>query len=68
MFKSPDPLEPAPKPAPFQGLRRRSTLPVEEAVVMTVRPEEVTFRRENEFGIWESKNGYGLVVRVRTRR
>lgn len=34
---------------------------------MTVRAEEVSFRRENELGIWESRNGYGIVVRVRKR-
>ncbi|KAK1573458.1 uncharacterized protein LY79DRAFT_525791 [Colletotrichum navitas] len=39
----------------------------EEDVVMKVRAEEVTFRRENEMGIWESMRGYGIVVRVRIR-
>ncbi|KAK2059673.1 hypothetical protein LY76DRAFT_15420 [Colletotrichum caudatum] len=37
-------------------------------VVMTVRAEEVTFRRENEMGIWESMRGYGIVARVRIRK
>lgn len=31
---------------------------------MDVRAEHVTFRRENEMGIWESKSGWGLVVRL----
>ena len=35
---------------------------------MTARAEEVTFRRENEMGIWESKTGWGVVVRVLLRR
>ena len=66
LFKSPDPLEPA----------RRTRRVGEkggagaggEGVVMTVREEEVTFRRENEMGIWESRSGFGVVVRVRSRR
>ncbi|KAK2017041.1 hypothetical protein LZ32DRAFT_655245 [Colletotrichum eremochloae] len=40
----------------------------EEDVFMTVRAEEVTFRRENEMGIWESMRGYGIVARVRIRK
>ncbi|OHE92448.1 hypothetical protein CORC01_12239 [Colletotrichum orchidophilum] len=40
----------------------------EEIVSMTVRAEEVTFRRENEMGIWESMRGFGIVARVRIRR
>ncbi|KAJ9160769.1 hypothetical protein NKR19_g2889, partial [Coniochaeta hoffmannii] len=39
-----------------------------EGVSMTVRAEEVTFRRENEFGVWESLSGFGIVVTVRVRR
>ncbi|KAK1997394.1 hypothetical protein LX36DRAFT_73581 [Colletotrichum falcatum] len=39
----------------------------EEDVVMTVRAEKVTFRRQNEMGIWEGMRGYGIVVRVRIR-
>lgn len=74
IFKSPDPVTPSPKPSPSfyyhtqQQQMGFPPLPSEEAVVMTVKAEEVTFRKENAFGIWESKNGYGLVVRVRTRR
>ncbi|KAH7320687.1 hypothetical protein B0I35DRAFT_477254 [Stachybotrys elegans] len=37
-------------------------------VAMTVKAEEVTFRKENDFGIWESKTGWGLVMRVRLLR
>ncbi|KAF4482695.1 hypothetical protein CGGC5_v009012 [Colletotrichum fructicola Nara gc5] len=40
----------------------------DEDVSMTVRSEEVTFRRENELGIWESMRGWGIVARVRIRR
>lgn len=32
------------------------------------RAEEVTFRRENEMGIWESKTGWGIVVHLTPRR
>ncbi|KAL5619648.1 hypothetical protein FOVSG1_001870 [Fusarium oxysporum f. sp. vasinfectum] len=40
----------------------------EEPVTMTVKAEEVTFRRENEMGIWEGKTGWGLVVKVKLRQ
>ncbi|KAG5938332.1 hypothetical protein E4U59_003821 [Claviceps monticola] len=33
-------------------------------VSMEVTAEEATFRRQNEMGIWESKTGWSLVVRV----
>ncbi|KAH6608283.1 nad-dependent epimerase dehydratase family [Trichoderma cornu-damae] len=36
-----------------------------DGVTMTARAEEVTFRRENELGIWETMTGWGIVVRVR---
>jgi len=39
----------------------------DEQVSMTAKAEEVTFRRENEFGVFESKSGHGIVVRVRTK-
>jgi hypothetical protein len=38
-----------------------------DAVKMTVRAEEVTFRKENEFGLWESRTGWGIVVTVRVK-
>ncbi|ROT35111.1 hypothetical protein SODALDRAFT_329287 [Sodiomyces alkalinus F11] len=37
-------------------------------VRMTAKAEEVTFRRENEMGIWESLSGWGIVVRIKMRR
>jgi hypothetical protein len=40
----------------------------DDAVSFTVKAEEVTFRRENEMGIWESKTGWGLVVRIRVKQ
>lgn len=52
-----------PPPQPSRAPRTE-----EDEVLITVKAEEVTFRRENSFGIWESKTGWGLVVRVRIRR
>ncbi len=40
----------------------------ESKVSMVVRADEVTFRRENDFGLWESLTGWGLVVVVRIRK
>ncbi|TPX11946.1 uncharacterized protein E0L32_007444 [Thyridium curvatum] len=40
----------------------------DDGVSMTVRADEVTFRRENEMGIWESMSGWALVVTLRIRR
>ncbi|TEA14150.1 hypothetical protein C8034_v003713 [Colletotrichum sidae] len=40
----------------------------EDDVTMTIRAEEVTFRKENEMGLWETTRGYGIVARVRIRR
>lgn len=40
----------------------------EDRVVMTVKPEEVAFRKENEFGVWESMSGWGIVVCIKIRR
>lgn len=38
---------------------------INEAVSMATRVEEVTLRRENEMGLWESKTGWAIVVRFR---
>ncbi|KAK4167032.1 hypothetical protein QBC43DRAFT_12408 [Cladorrhinum sp. PSN259] len=37
----------------------------EDAVKMIVRAREVTFRKENDFGVWEGRSGFGIVVSVR---
>ncbi|KAL2270695.1 hypothetical protein VTJ83DRAFT_66 [Remersonia thermophila] len=39
----------------------------EELVKMTVKADEITLRRENEFGVWETKTGWGVVVRVKVK-
>jgi hypothetical protein len=54
--------EPQPPPAPKPKVQE------EEPVTMVVKAEEVTFRRENEMGIWEGKTGWGLVIRVKIRQ
>ncbi|KAF6796475.1 hypothetical protein CSOJ01_13166 [Colletotrichum sojae] len=53
----------APAPAPPHSPARQ-----QDDVSMTVRAEEVTFRRENEMGIWEGMRGWSIVARVRIRR
>lgn len=73
--------KPEKKPSRFGGLLRRDA-PVpfldrtglasgaaeKEDVAMRVNAEEVSFRRENEMGIWESRTGYAIAVRVSLRR
>ncbi|KAF7551284.1 hypothetical protein G7Z17_g5146 [Cylindrodendrum hubeiense] len=61
LFRKSESTPPAPPPP-------RAPRNEEDEVLMTVKAEEVTFRRENELGIWESKNGWGLVVRLRIRQ
>jgi hypothetical protein len=39
-----------------------------EGVSMTVRANEVTFRKENEFGVWETRNGVAVVVTIKVRK
>ncbi|KAK7414231.1 hypothetical protein QQX98_006926 [Neonectria punicea] len=63
LLKRAELVPPTPSPQPSRAPRAE-----EDEVSMTVKAEEVTFRRENSFGIWESKTGWGLVVRVRIRR
>ncbi|KAJ4414514.1 hypothetical protein N0V85_003118 [Neurospora sp. IMI 360204] len=40
----------------------------EDRITMTVRAEEVTFSRENKFGLWESVGGWGIVVSIKVGR
>ncbi|CRJ80254.1 hypothetical protein HYQ45_006434 [Verticillium longisporum] len=49
-------------------VRRGSTLGGRMGDEMKVTAEEVSFRRENEMGIWESMNGWAVVVRITIRR
>lgn len=68
-FKSPDPLEPRRGDARGggygPGMRPGGGgMMMNMGVGMSVKAEEVTIRRENEMGIWESRSGFALVVRV----
>ncbi|KAK8141111.1 hypothetical protein G3M48_000770 [Beauveria asiatica] len=54
-------------PAPAANSRPDAAVEAADDVSMHVTAEEVTFRRENEMGIWESSTGWGVVVRVRVR-
>ncbi|KAJ6439322.1 NAD-dependent epimerase/dehydratase family protein [Purpureocillium lavendulum] len=57
----------APQPStlpPRQAAPTKSPT-AEEDISMVVEADEVTFRRENEMGIWESRTGWGILVRVR---
>ena len=58
------------EPAPQKVAVERAPVEANEqhGVTMAVRAEEVTFRRENEFGIWEGMTGWGIVVMLRFRR
>ncbi|TQV94362.1 NAD-dependent epimerase/dehydratase family protein [Cordyceps javanica] len=61
---------PPPPPPPTLAVASRPAAPVQcddDDVSMRVTAEEVTFRRENEMGIWESNTGWGVVVRVSIR-
>ncbi|KAK2045751.1 hypothetical protein LZ31DRAFT_238788 [Colletotrichum somersetense] len=68
MFRSATQSSSSASPLPRQPGNVAAASKQDEDVVMTVRAEEVTFRRENEMGIWESMRGYGIVVRVRIRK
>lgn len=64
----------------FFGLSRKPRSPVEPtvpkiqnksfatvflgSVQVNVEAEEVTFRRENDFGLWESSSGWAIVIKV----
>lgn len=55
--------EPAPAPAPPITSNKLE----DEGATMTVKADEVTFRTENDLGIWESRTGWAVVVRVRVK-
>lgn len=64
----------------FFGLSKKSRSPVEQtvpkvrdknfataslgSVQVDVQAEEVTFRRENDFGLWESSSGWAIVTKA----
>ncbi|OAA41255.1 hypothetical protein NOR_05333 [Metarhizium rileyi] len=63
MFRKDEPARTSPTASSSKTQRK----PLDD-VNMTVNAEETTFRRQNEMGIWESRTGWGLVVRVTLRR
>lgn len=65
LFKKDEP--PKPPPPSFASAPRHAR-DSDEDVTMTVRAEEVTFRKESDLGIWESKTGWGIVVRIRIKK
>jgi hypothetical protein len=40
----------------------------QEKVLMDVKAEEVVFRTENEFGIFETRRGWGIVLKLRVQQ
>ncbi|KID96039.1 NAD dependent epimerase/dehydratase family protein, partial [Metarhizium majus ARSEF 297] len=65
MFKKDEPAKTAAPTASPSWTPYRKPL---DDVCMTVNAEEATFRKQSEMGIWESRTGWGLVVRVSLRR
>ncbi|EFY95173.1 hypothetical protein X797_010157 [Metarhizium robertsii] len=65
MFKKDEPAKTA---APTASPSSTTYWKPLDDVWMTVNAEEATFRKQSEMGIWESRTGWGLVVRVNLRR
>jgi hypothetical protein len=65
MFKKEEPAKPTTTPTASSSTQHINP---SEDVSMTVRAEEATFRKQNAMGIWESRAGWGLVVRVTIRQ
>lgn len=40
----------------------------QEKVLMDVKPEEVVFRFENDFGIFETRRGWGIVLKLKVQQ
>ncbi|KAL2157308.1 hypothetical protein VTH06DRAFT_6246 [Thermothelomyces fergusii] len=57
------PIDPASTP----GQPPAAVVGGEDPITMTVRAEEVTFRWENDFGLWESRTGWGIVITLTMR-
>jgi hypothetical protein len=54
-------------PASSPGCRSQAEK-TDDGVSVRAQAEEITFRKENDFGIWESMSGFGIVVTVRVRK
>ncbi|KAK2601889.1 hypothetical protein QQS21_004576 [Conoideocrella luteorostrata] len=66
-FKKDEPLAKASTPSASSSPSPAAYNTPLDDINMTVKAEEVTFRRQNDMGLWESKTGWGLVVRVNIR-
>ncbi|KAL8380843.1 hypothetical protein RB595_005234 [Gaeumannomyces hyphopodioides] len=58
----------SPNPQSSPTVAASPILGQDESVYMTVRADEITFRKENDFGVWESMSGWGIVVVVTIKR
>lgn len=59
-------LQPAQTPArPANAGPSSTATRMNQAVSMTARVDEATFRRENDMGLWESRTGWAIIVRFR---
>jgi len=64
IVETPPPVEQS-KESKFDGDSKVSPKDSEDRVVMDVKAEEVVFRTENEFGIYGTERGWGLVVKLK---
>jgi len=68
------PLSPqvaSPPPEKGSSLSPLGAAPIvqgDDRVSMVVRAQEVTFRKENDFGVWESRSGFGIVVTIMVKK
>ena len=62
---SAEPTQTSPLTSPSLGVTSPTIGRAEDhSVKITVRAEELMFRKENDFGVWESRTGFGIVVTV----
>lgn len=48
-----------------ESISKTPVIETKDRVAMDVKAEEVVFRFENDFGIYESERGYGIVLKLR---
>jgi hypothetical protein len=64
IVETPPPAEQS-RDSKFDGDSKVSPKDSEDTVVMDVKAEEVVFRTENEFGIYGTERGWGVVVKLK---
>jgi hypothetical protein len=64
IVETPSPVEQS-RDSKFDGDSKVSPRDSEDRVVMDVKAEEVVFRTENEFGIYGTERGWGVVVKLK---